>query len=214
MIIERSFDQRAEFLAWCGSDDPSRAWQTASFAMTENPSKARGWMARQLRIDPDDERTWFALAGFAPMEIDGDWHIAAICPAPDPFDPDCFSTGDVVAVNPETGAARLLGEPGPVLVLPRPQPESLFIHVNALRWLREWADERVLHFERRRQALSGTRIVPTFFGEPPSALAIGDIDRINWGGVYARLIRADFSHHKAIKRAIFRAADLPRVEAA
>jgi hypothetical protein len=214
MIEERTIDELGAFLLWVASDSPARAWQRASFAMATDPAKPRGWMARLLRIDVQDERTWFALAGFAPMEIEGVWHIAATVPATNPFDPDEFPCGDVVAVNPATNTAQIVGEAGPALVLPRPQPESIFIHLDPMRWLREWADARVIWLEQRRQAISGARIVPTFNGEPPSGLAIGDINAIRWGGLYARHIRADFSHHKAIKRAIFRAADLPRVEAA
>lgn len=205
----------ASYERWLLSDEPSRVWQRASFDTwrAEN-GKARRWMARHLRIPADDARAWFALAGFAPIELQGAWHIAAAVPAPDPFNHDSQPGADVVIVNPDTNAAALLGETGPALVLPHPQPEALQVHTDALQWLRAWADERVIFFERRRQAIATARIIPTFQGEPPAALAIGDINKVPWHQIYARTIRADFAHAQAIRRAMFRAADLPRVEAA
>lgn len=202
----------AIYLNWLKSDEPSRAWQRA-FDATLGTRQPALWMARHLRIDPADPRTWFALAGFAPMEIDGRWHIAAVIPAPDPFR-DFTPGDDVVIVDPETKKAAVLGDPEPQILTPRIQPASMFIHTDPVAWLREWADDRVVFLERRRECVRRSRIVPRFSGEPPSALAIGNIDEISWGGIYAQTIRADFENYRAIKRAIFRAAHLPRVEAA
>lgn len=204
----------AAYLRWMASDEPSQAWLRASSAMWAGSRKPLRWMARHLRIDPDDPRAWFALAGFAPLEIADAWHIAAAVPAPDPFSSDSLPGETVVAVDPETGKASVLGDPAPALVAPSPQPESLFIHTDPLKWLRHWADERVVFLETRRDMIARSRIVPTFSAQPPTALAIGSIDEVPWAGLYARTIRSDFEHHKAIKRAIFRVADLPRVEAA
>lgn len=204
--------ETAAYLRWLKSDEPSVVWQRAHNAMlgTRRPFR---WMARHLRIDPDDARAWFALAGFAPLEIDGRWHIAAAVPAPDPFT-DPMPGDEVVVVDPEAKTAALLGEPGPALILPHPQGASLFVHTDPMAWLREWADARVVYLETRRDSIARSRIVPRFNGEPPSALAIGKIDEISWAGILAPTIRADFENYRAIRRAIFRAAHLPRVEAA
>jgi hypothetical protein len=202
------------YIRWLTSDEPSRAWQTASNAMWAGDRRPLRWMARHLRVDPADPRAWFALGGFAPMEIAGTWHIAAPVPAPDPFSSSSFPGDDVVIVDPEANAAALLGDPGPALVAPTPQPDSLFVHTDPLKWLRAWADDRVVFLETRREAFERARIIPTFSGQPPAALAIGDLSLVPWPQIYARTITADFEHHKTIKRAIFKAADLPRVEAA
>lgn len=203
------------YARWLCSEEPSRAWQVAAFAAHAAPDRRpMRWMAKQLKIDQRDPRTWFALAGFAPMEVDGRWHIGAVVPAPDPFDHDQWSYGDVVVVDPETGRAAVLGDTAPAIVAPSPQPESLFVHTDGLKWLRAWADERVIFLEKRRDAIERRRVIPTFIGEPPAALAIGDIAKVPWSRLYAKTIKADFEHTRAIKRAIFRAADLPTVEAA
>lgn len=205
----------AAYERWLKSDEPSRVWQRASFAMwAADNARPRRWLARHLRVPLDDARAWFALAGFAPIEIAGAWHIAACVPAPDPFDPDAVPGGEVVIVNPETKTATILGDPAPAIVAPSPQPDTLTVHTDPLQWLRAWADERIIFFERRRLAIETARIVPSFVGEPPAALVVGDVNKAPWHTIYARTIRADFSHAKAIRRAMFRAADLPRVEAA
>jgi hypothetical protein len=209
-------DDLIDYCTWLRSERPSRAWQRAAFAAHGNPGDRRPlrWMAKHLQIDHADPRTWFALAGFAPMRINDAWHIAAVTPAPDPFDEDSFSDGEVVLVDPETRRTSLLGDPSPSIIAPHPQPDAITVYTDGLKWLRAWADERVIFFEHRRSAIERSRIIPTFMGEPPAALAIGDINRVPWSRLYAKTIRADFEHAKAIKRAIFRAADLPTVEAA
>lgn len=208
-------DELHDYARWLTSETPSRAWQKAAFAAaTSNDRRPLRWMAKHLQIDHTDQRAWFALAGFAPMEINAVWHIGAITPAPDPFDHDSFSDGDVVLVEPESRRTTLLGDTAPAIVAPSPQPDALFVHTDGLKWLRAWADERVVFFERRRDSIERSRIVPTFSGEPPAALVIGDIKRAPWAQLYAKTIKADFEHAKAIKSAIFRAADLPIVEAA
>lgn len=209
-------DELIAYSQWLASDTPSRAWQRAAFAAHGVPGdrKPLRWMAKHLQIDHTDPRTWFALAGFAPMSINDAWHIAAISPAPDPFDHDSFSDGEVILVDPETRQASILGDPSPAIVAPSPQPDAITVLTDGMKWLRAWADERVIFFEHRASAIARARIVPTFSGEPPAALAIGDISRVPWSRLYAKTIRADFEHAKAIKRAIFRAADLPTVEAA
>jgi hypothetical protein len=74
-------DDEALHYRWLLSDSPSRAWQRASFDMyLAEGRKALRWMAKALKIDAGDPRAWFALAGFAPMEIQGTWHIAAAVP--------------------------------------------------------------------------------------------------------------------------------------
>jgi hypothetical protein len=202
------------YLRWLLSDAPERVWQRASFAMWNGDRKPLRWLAKHLKVDPTEERAWFALAGFAPLLLGETWHIAAATPAPDPFDPDSSPGDTVVIVDPASGKASVVGDPGPALVSPSPQPESLFVHTDGLRWLREWADARVIFLETRRQAIAQRRIVPRFCGEPPSAVAIGPINKLPWAGLYARRVRVDAEHAKTVKSAIFRAANLPRVEAA
>lgn len=202
------------YARWLLSDAPSRTWQRASFAATTGARRPLRWMAKQLRIDPDDARAWFALAGFAPMELDGTWHIAAAVPAPDPFDPDSFLGDDIVVIDPAANTAQLLGDPAPTVISPQPQPDTIFVDTDPMKWLRAWADERVIFFETRRDAIARRRVLPRFTGEPPAALAIGPVAEVPWHRLYAKTIRTDFEHAKAIKRAIFRAANLPTVEAA
>lgn len=204
--------EAVSYLKWLKSDEPSVVWQRA-WNVTLDTRQPLRWMAKHLRIDPDDPRTWFALAGFAPIQLSGRWHIGAAVPAPDPFT-DPMPGDDVVVVDPEANKAAMLGDPAPQLVTPRVQGASLFVHTDPTAWLRHWADERVIYLETRRDAVRRSRIVPRFSGDPPSALAIGKLDEIPWGGVYAPTIRADFENYRAIRRAIFRAAHLPRVEAA
>jgi hypothetical protein len=207
-------DDVIAYAGWLTSESPSRAWQTAAFAASSGDRRPLRWMAKHLQIDHADPRAWFALAGFAPMKINNTWHIAAITPAPDPFDHDSISDGDVVLVDPETRRTTLLGDPSPTIIAPSPQPDTLAVFTDGLKWLRAWADERVIFFEHRRDAIARSRIVPTFSGQPPAALAIGPVAKVPWARLYAKTIKADFEHAKAIKRAIFRAADLPTVEAA
>ena len=201
------------YLRWLLSDEPSQAWQRAYLA-TAGTRRPLRWMSRHLKIDPADSRASFALCGFAPMQVGGVWHIGATLPAPSPFDASSMPGDTVVLVDPEANTASVLGEPGPALITPSPQPETLFVHTSPMKWLRQWADERVVYLETRRAAMEQSRIIPSFSGEPPAALAIGDLKQVPWAGLYARTIRAEFEVHLAIKKAIFKAADLPRVEAA
>lgn len=209
-----TLDDCLAHLRWLDSDAPSRVWQRASYAMWRDDRRPVRWLAKQLRIDPADPRAWFAIHGFVPLRIEDRWHIAASVPAPDPFDAYSRPSDDVVLVDPEKNAASMLGAVGADLVLPTPQPQSIFVHTDPMRWLREWADERVIFFETRRNAIAGGRVVPRFCGEPPAALAIGDLKEVPWSKLYATTVRADFEHAAAIKKAIFRAAHIPAVEAA
>lgn len=202
------------YARWLLSDAPSQVWQRASFAATTGDRRPLRWMAKQLRIDANDARAWFALAGFAPMQLEGKWHIGAAVPAPDPFDPDSGPGDDIILIDPEANTASVLGDPAPTIIAPQPQPDTIHVHTDPMKWLRSWADERVIFLETRRDAITRGRIVPKFSGEPPAALAIGPVAEVPWHRLYARTIRTDFEHAKAIKRAIFRAANLPSVEAA
>jgi hypothetical protein len=91
----------------------------------------------------------------------------------------------------------------------QPQPDTLFVHTDPMKWLRAWADERVIFFETRRDAIERSPRRADILRRAPAALAIGPVGQGAVGRLYARTIKADFEHAKAIKRAIFRAADLP-----
>lgn len=186
------------------------AWQQASYELWRNPRPSIRWMGKALAFDIAQSATWFALAGCAPMQIGRNRVIGVPIPAPDPFDPDDYPTGDVVLVDPVLQRGTLLGRWADDLVCPSPQPRMLKVHLNAVIWLREWVEDRAAFFRTRRFLDSGA--LRHFRADPPSALIIGKVRKIRWCTVHARTLLVDDDDlRRTVEQALLQSARLPDV---
>lgn len=197
---------------------PARAWWEASLATTP---KRRAAIYRALRLPADDRRSLYAAAPFALLAADDRWWIAAITNPPPILDAPALLAwepiGDVILLDPTDDTTALLGERGARLVTPATLQQRVRVFTDGRRFLRAWADQRVIWLEQRNATERDALYVPT---EPddgcmPGALAIGDLSKIrDWQALGASVITVDDpTTALAVNRSIMRAARLPRVEA-
>jgi len=199
---------------------PARAWSATPYA------RGRASIWRALKIEPSDRFAGYATSAFRILNTaeDETW-IAGVIGAPPCFDVkrllawDHTQIRDVVLWNPRTGALRMLGQPSlaPDLIAPDDSTARIMVYGEGFAFFRAWADKRATTAEAITAARLNRHIVPV---EPadsdiPGALAIGDINKLDWLGLQATVIVAGPGiDPQKLNRAIFRSARLPRVEAA
>lgn len=193
--------------------------------MRKKDSPAKTWwdcdpwhpaVGRALRIDRAAEGGVFALAPFR-LWHDGERHlILAAHPAPrilGPVDPDWLGIENVIAWEPQTDRATLLGNEDAVLVGSFIDREEGTVFRSPREFFTAWAMERAQYFTRWVATRQGKWAHPTPERDlAPGKLAIGDINRIQWRGLPAT-VHARGIDPQTLNKAILRQANLPRAVA-
>ncbi|WP_066770045.1 hypothetical protein [Sphingobium sp. CCH11-B1] len=193
------------------SDTIGAAWRKAHrLQLFRNPAKATAWKARAISLDPTDPHMSIALASFAPMQVDGKWHLAIPLPIPCPLGAKSIEPDDIVLIEPATGNARLYSGDTDTLIS-ADKPDSFTAMADAKVWAREIAASAVEWFYRRCDAAKIANVAPTWSGLPSSALAIGNPGKIIWPHVTAITAGAGIDAAQ-LKKTIFRQARITHVE--
>jgi hypothetical protein len=171
---------------------------------------------RALKIDLREPSAAYATEPFTVLSIDEkNWIAGAVGHHAGLRYGDWHPTGDVILWNPRTGETRLRGDIGPALIVPfHPEPR-LPVYTDGFAFFRAWADNRAAIYTRQSIAAEmhkTTNADPRDSGIP-GALAIGDLNKIDWFNTGATVLAATPGlDPKALNRAVIRSARLPRVE--
>lgn len=185
-------------------------WRKALRAQSKNPRGATQWKARALNLDESDAHMAIALACFAPMKrVDG-WMIAIPLPLPRPIGPKFAEPEEIVLIDPASGRVSLYSGDDAGLI-PSTGGDRFTVMADGKAWAREIAAYAVEWFYRCQNARRDANIDPAWEGLPPSALAIGAVDKILWPE--AKAITAGTGVDAALlKKTIFRQARITHVE--
>lgn len=198
---------------------------SAYFYAYDRPTPAKAWsqaplyhpaIARQLRINRQDEGGVYALLPFRLATVDGQHRILAAWPCPrflgsDPDDHLVIDT--VIAWNPIDDTAAVLGDPVPQLAGRFPDPETGTIFASPRAFFQAWCAARAAFFVRWRDAMRKPwSAAPTETDLVPGTLLIGQPEAIRWNpsALPAQLTVQGIDPAR-VNKAIFRAARLPRV---
>ena len=170
-------------------------------------------VGRALKIDRQQEGGVFALAPFR-LWHDGERHlILAAHPAPrilGPIDDDWLNIANVVAWDPQTDKAEIVGDINPALVGRFADREEGVIFASPRDFFTAWAVERAQFFSRWVQTRKGTWAHPAPERDlAPGKLAVGQIDKITWTGLPAT-VHARGINPQTLNKMILRQANLPR----
>lgn len=166
-------------------------------------------MAKHLRRDRAEE---FALAPFAPVVIDGAWHIGATL-APLTVDLEA----DILLIDWKTGAMRFGEDAGATGFWGDAQPrgERLQLYSNGLTLARDWAAARARIFALMARASVASDVL-LMAAHLPGMAMIGDPDKISsFADIdFATAIEIDSPRlAKPLAAAMLRAAWLPVIMA-
>ena len=138
---------------------------------------AHQWKCRALGLNPATTPT-LALGGMTPINLDG-WFLGIAVPAPSPMTIDMTEIVTLVLLDPKTGSAAVYKDKAPQLIEPT-STRKFTVHADAKTWAQDFARQRLEHVRTAQQARRIANIPPTWSGRPPSALAIGKIEKIDW----------------------------------
>jgi hypothetical protein len=187
-------------------DTPDKLWRAARRIERTKWESAHQWKCRMLSLNPATTPT-LALGGMTAMNVDG-WKVAIAIPSPSPMTIEHVPITEIVLIDAD-GNASLFTTKQPSLIEPI-NTQRFTVHADAKAWARDFARARLEHVRSAQQARRQANIPPVWHGRPPSALAIGPMNKIDWP--FAELITAgEGVDVKALNRLIRRPA--PRAHA-
>jgi hypothetical protein len=174
-------------------------------------------IARALRIDRAQTGGVYALAPFR-LWNDGTRHlILAAYPCPrilGPIDLDHLEIQSVLAWNPVTDEAEILGDHTPGLFGRNGEGEDAFtLYASPRAFLTDWAINRAHAYVRLMQLRQNAWADAEDRDTPPGALACGPIDKINLTTLPRDFAAQGFDVSE-LNRTIIRQARLPRAHTA
>jgi len=186
-------------------DCPGKTWFEAHH---QHPA-----VARALKVDPKATGVAFALEPFR-LWHDGERHlILAAHPAPrclGPIDMDWLDIETVIAWDPRTDTAFVLGDPVPQTAGTFRNNPNLYASPRQFftDWMRARAEFFVLWCQSRRGEWAHGA---TETDLAPGVLAIGDIDQIKWrpGSMPENIVCHGIDPAK-MNRALIKSAHIPR----
>lgn len=217
-------------------DDPSIDWGAvlrSLFAPPGSPGsvwmrapyeRGRASICRALQIDRAEPTAAYATLPFVVLEDEeGETQIGGAVGMYPAFSVGDWTTADITDVilwNPRTNLVRIMGEArsASCIVLPDQVPaDRLTIYGDGFAFFRAWADNRAyvaaLAVARAKGKWVHNVVEPTDSGIP-GALAIGDLNKLRIADIDTRVLVAGPGIDAAkLKSALFRSANLPRVEA-
>lgn len=191
-------------------DSPAKRWWNAE---PWHPA-----IGRALRINRGEEGGVYALHPFRMAKISGAHHIVAAWPAPLIFDPpseDWLDVEQVIAWNPLTDTAFVMGDPD-ARIVGALDDEANEIHASPRAFFQAWAIRRA-QFAIRRQASHRSQwdAKPPERDLIPGALMLAKPQDIRWNpAAMPEHITCIGCNPQDINRAILRAARLPRAVSA
>lgn len=151
-------------------------WRAAKHKAPADAVTAHNAMASMLRRAPGDA---FALAPFAPVQIDGRWFVAA-----------CYdmSDGEALLICAKSGEMRFGDDAEAVGFWGNASPfgERLRVYTNGVVFARDWAAARAERLDRCRR-LSSAPDETLLHGDMPGLCMIGTPEKI---GNFAELTNA------------------------
>jgi hypothetical protein len=205
------------------ADTPGRAWWMADsrrgrrsiYSALKIDAGHHGsfYACFPFRIIDHDDATWIAGAVGCPRVLSSKWIRSW-----EPFD-----ITDVILWNPRTNELRIMGEAARQSLTFVPErlarlEDQITLYGDGFSFFRAWADRRALFLEQFRLATERTtHVLPVepSDGNVPGALQIGKLTRVSHELMTCLRIKVGPGlDPAAVKKAIFRAAHLPRVEAA
>jgi len=165
-------------------DTPDKGWRAARRIEKMKWESAHMWKCRMLDLNPATTPT-LALGGMTAMNVDG-WKLAIALPAPSPMTIEHTPITEIVLIDAD-GNAKLFTTKAPTLIEPI-STQRFTVHADAKAWGRDFAGKRLEHVRTAQQARRQANIPPVWHGRPPSALAIGKLEKIDWP--FAEIITA------------------------
>lgn len=170
-------------------------------------------IGRALRIDRSQEGGVYALAPFR-LFHDGARHlIIAAYPTPrilGPIDCDWLDIEDVVAWDPVTDEAFLLGDANPGLFgADLTHSGSPTVFASPRDFFQQWAIERAAFYVRLMKVRGNNWQEFSDADACPGKLAIGPIEKIRWNGLPREFEARGFDAAK-LNRTILRHSNVPR----
>lgn len=186
-------------------DTPAKTWWSLPFY---HPA-----IARQIRIDRQDDGGVYALAPFRLGMVDGEHRILAAWPCLAFTWRDHLDITTVLSWNPRDNTVTVLGDPEPQLVGPFTDPDQTTIFADPRSFFQEWARIRAAYFVARTTALAADwQAAPDERDILPGVLIAGDAAKVRWHlSALPASINIVGADPKTIERAIFKAAHIPRV---
>lgn len=157
-------------------DTPDKLWRAARRLERTKWESAHQWKCRMLSLNPATTPT-LALGGMTAMNVDG-WKVAVALPAPSPMTIEHVPITEIVLIDAD-GNAKLFTSKQPTLIEPI-NVQRFTVHADAKTWARGFARQRLEHVRTAQQARRDANIPPTWHGRPPSALALGNLTKIDW----------------------------------
>lgn len=157
-------------------DTPDKLWRAARRLEKQKWESAHQWKCRMIDLNPATTPT-IALGGMTAMNVDG-WKIAVALPSPSPMTIEHVIITDIVLIDAD-GNAKLFTTKSAQLIEPI-NTQRFTVHADAKTWARDFARARLEHVRTAQSARRQANIPPTWHGRPPSALAIGKIEKIDW----------------------------------
>ena len=188
------------------SVDSAALWREAKFRAPADAVSAHNAMAAMLRCQPGEA---FALAPFAPVQIDGNWFIAVCHDA---------NNGEALLIDGKTGAMQF-GEDANAVGFwgnANAYEQRLKIYSNGILLARDWVAARKATIARKR-ALGTAPNEMLAYGDMPGLAMIGEPGRIGNFSDIADATTVEIDNPRlrhVLADAMLRAARLPAVVAA
>lgn len=195
----------SEYWFALSKESPAKTWWDAAYL---HPA-----IYRALRIARGDTGAIYAIHPFRLARIEDRAVVLAAHPAPrilDDPEHEWLSIETVIAWEPITNKAHVLGDPVPQLVGTLTD-DANELHADPRAFFQSWARRRAIFAVQRQQARKDRwHISPSERDEAPGALIVGQVKDIRWNpSAMPAHIECVGCDAREINRAILRAARLP-----
>lgn len=176
---------------------------------------------RALGVSREQDGGRFALFPFRAAKVDDQWRVLAAYPTPrtiGEIDEDWLGIETVIAWDPVTNRAEVLGDPVPQLVgtmaptFADPNTTTLFGQPRV--FFQAWARDRARYFRFVQNDGAAVHNLPNEPDLAPGALIVGDARQVRWNpATMPATIECAGCDVGAINRAILRTLKLPTLRA-
>ncbi len=207
--------------ALCLIDHPIAARVRQSIAIRRHRAKQSTWqnadplhpaIYRALRIDPADPASFYAAYPFRLAKIDGAHVILAALRCP-PVG-EVAEPETLISWHPPSGTFAIVGDVNPQLIEPDHPDDEAHIYGDFFAFARAWVERRAAWFQRHLDQMADKWAHPNVEpsdGNLPGYLVVGDITKVRMPRDLPPVLTAHGIKPKALNAAIFRSANLPRV---
>lgn len=208
-MIEAELEAHNADVAWLTDierDTPARMWWHADF---DHPA-----IAGAFSIKRSEEGAVYALAPFRIASVNGRLMIIAAYPAPrilGPVDTDWLNIEAIIAWNPNTDEAHIIGDAQPQMVGDLTHEPTIYASPRAFFF--EWLKRRAAFYVRWSMAKGGKwKHGHTERDIVPGGLVIGDPADVRWRpSTMPENVTCIGLDARRIRGALIRAAHVPRI---